>query len=515
MARKMRWVKGLAAMLALAAPAGAHAAWHEASGKHFVVYSNDDPADIKAFAEELERFDKAIRTLRGIPDVPIGPENRLTVFVVRDVAAVGKLAGNPNIAGFYSGRASGSLAVVPRYGTGGGAMRMSASTVLLHEYTHHLMFSSYPNAAFPGWFTEGFAEFHSTARFEPDGTMMLGRPATHRAWELYTTGDVKIATLLNAKVRNADAIYGLGWLLTHYLSFNETRKAQFGEYVRRLNSGQTLDEASKAFGDLGALDRELRRYMRQRSWSVWTMPVSALPIAPVTLRPLTAGEAATMQVRIRSDVGVNQRTAPGVARDARRAAAPYPNDPAVQAMLAEAEFDAGQYDAALAAAERALAADPRRVPALLYKAQALIAKAVAAKTTDSATWLAARAPLLAANKIDTESPAPLALYYTSFIAAGQTPTKNAGDALLKAQALAPFDLGVRMTAARVLIERKEAEGAKRMLAPVAYDPHRVELGAFATRIIAALDKQDYAAALAVGEESEKSVDKADGEPAGE
>jgi hypothetical protein len=492
---------GLAAALALA-PGVAHAAWHVASAKHFVVYSDDDPEKIREFAGDLERFDKAVRVLRGLPDPPIGPENRLTVFVVRDLNAVAKLAGTSQIAGFYEGRATGAYAVVPKRGTGSSRRDISANAVLLHEYTHHLMFSNWPDAAFPIWFSEGFAEFHSTAAFDDDGSISIGNPALHRGWELVAAEDTSLADLLSGKLTDRDAIYGRGWLITHLISFDKARQAQFGEYVRKLNAGEPPAEAAAAFGDVKTFERDLTRYSRQRRMNVWSVAASALPVSPVAMRPLTAGEAATMAVRIRSTVGVTDKTAKGVAEDARRAAAPFPDDPGAQGVLAEAEVDAGQNDAAIAAADRALKADPRNVQALLIKSKALVAKAAAAKVKDPAVWTAARAPLLAANRIDTESPAPMVLYYLSFRAADQAPSKNAGDGLLKAQQLAPFDPMLRLTAARLLVERKEAEWAKRLLKPMVYSPHGQAMGTLAAQMIGALDRGDYAGALAAGRDKE-------------
>ena len=496
----------LAAALALV-PGVARADWHQASGRHFVVYADDDPEKIRAYTTELERFDKAVRVLRGLPDPDIGPENRLTVFVVRNVDAVSKLANSAQIAGFYEGRATGAYAVVPRRGTGTSLRDISADKVLLHEYTHHLMFSSWPDAAFPMWFSEGFAEFHSTAEFREDGAVALGNPALHRAWELLLSEQTPLADLLSGKLNDSNAIYGRGWLITHYVSFNEARQAQFGEYMRRIAAGEAPEEAAAAFADLKGFERELHAYLRQKRLSAWSVAASALPVAPVTVRPLTEGEAATMAVRIRSKVGVTQRTAPGVARDARRAAARFPDDAGAQTALAEAELDTGEYDAAIAAADRALAADPRRVPAMLFRAQALMARAAAAKSRDAATWSAAREPLLAANKIDTEAPAPLLHYYLSFVAAGETPTRNAGDALIKAQRLAPFDPGLRLMAARLLVERKEGDWAKRLLKPLAYNPHGRALNAVASQMIAALDRNDYPAALAAGHDKDAGKGK--------
>ena len=100
------WGSILAAALALV-PSVARADWHQASGRHFVVWADDDPEKIRAYTTKLERFDTAVRMLRGLPDPEIGPENRLTVFVVPNLVAVSKLANNAAIAGFYEGRGTG------------------------------------------------------------------------------------------------------------------------------------------------------------------------------------------------------------------------------------------------------------------------------------------------------------------------------------------------------------------------------------------------------------------------
>jgi hypothetical protein len=94
----------LIAMLALTLPATAHAAWHEASTPHFVVYSDARPESVRAFADKLERFDSVLRVLLRLPDEPVGRANRLTVYVVNNAAAVQRLAGKggENVYGFYS-----------------------------------------------------------------------------------------------------------------------------------------------------------------------------------------------------------------------------------------------------------------------------------------------------------------------------------------------------------------------------------------------------------------------------
>src|SRR4051812_670800 len=103
-----------AALLVVAVPA--HADWNVAKSRHFIIYANESPKALTDFATRLERFDQAVRYVRGMDDPPIGDGNRLTVFVMPTVASVQRLAGDKSgfLNGFYEGRATGSLAFVPR-----------------------------------------------------------------------------------------------------------------------------------------------------------------------------------------------------------------------------------------------------------------------------------------------------------------------------------------------------------------------------------------------------------------
>src|SRR5688572_10896035 len=107
----------LGAVAIVASVPGA-AAWHKASSAHFVIYTDDSPGKLRQFATKLEKFDRAVRQVRGMGDPPMGDGNRLQVFVVptvRDVQLLGgrTSSGMTKFAGFYQGRAEGSVAVVP------------------------------------------------------------------------------------------------------------------------------------------------------------------------------------------------------------------------------------------------------------------------------------------------------------------------------------------------------------------------------------------------------------------
>ena len=489
-------------------PSAAFADWQEASSRHFVLYSNDKPERVKAFTTRLERFDKALRVQRGMPDDPISPEARLTVYVVSDTDDVQKLVsrGEQNVAGFYEPRAH-AVAFVPRQSGDGDKTDLNAQQILLHEYTHHFMFSNWPNAAFPAWFAEGFAEFNATAIFKEDGGITLGAAPNYRAFGVFNGDMLPMSRILSPNpgkldAEQTDVLYGRGWLLTHYLTFEKTRAGQLSAYIAAINAGKPIAEAKQELKDVDKLDRVLDRYVAQSRLPAWTLTGQALAVGEVKVRALTPGEAAVMPARIRSDAGVDIKRAQAVAVLARRLAAPFPQDAAAQNELAEAEYDAGNFAAAEAAADRALATDPKSMHAMLYKGMALGAAAAKAKKTDAVTWGAVRRWFLAANKLDTEDPLPLTLFYESFGDAGQAATKNADAALLYAYALAPYDLALRMEAGRVYLQQGNALEARRAIVPLAYNAHGGGNEAI-QQIIATLDQRGAAAALAELEGTEK------------
>lgn len=494
-------------------PSMAGASWQQASSRHFIVYSDDSPEHVRDFTTRLERFDKGMRLLHGVGDDPRGPSSRVTIFVVDTIADVQRLAGKDvkNAAGFYFAAAGGAFAFTPRNSGEGGDHGLTAQAILLHEYTHHWMYSNWTDAVFPKWFSEGFAEFHATALFRKDGSIVFGAVPTYRAYGITDANTIPVQRLLQPNPGKLDAdqtaiFYGRAWLLTHYLTFDTDRRTQLGAYIAAINAGKSIDDASSLLGDIGGLDLKMNSYVKRPFLPSVTFTTDQLPIGEINVRALGPGEAAMMPALMRSKRYVDATTAPAVVTLARELAAPFPNDPAAQNELAEAEFDAAAtgekevaaagYARAEAAADRALAADPKSVHALIYKGMAEMALARMADVTDPAKWLAIRHLFLAANKIDTENAEPLVLFYESFGAAKQEPTRNAEGGLLYAYSLAPYDLGLRVSAALVLLRQGKADAAKAALKPVAYDPHGSNTDSPAIRAIAALDQNDIAGAIA-------------------
>jgi len=497
-------VRALLAFLLLALPCAARADWYEASTAHFVVYADRDPEKLKEFATNLERLDRAIRLMVGQADTPVGKASRVTIFTVANEAEVQKLLAGAKVAGFFVPRASGSIAVVPQQKAGSGDLAHTPLQVLLHEYAHHLMFSLAPNSVYPAWVTEGFAEFNATAKFGKDGSVTLGEPPLYRGISVMSGNNMPIEKLLTRNAATGDLeeindFYARAWLLMHYLRIGAPKRSgQLGAYLAALNAGKSsLDAARAAFGDLKQLDNELEVY-KKKSMPISTLSGAQLAIGAVTVHKLSAGAAATVELQARSKLAVlstERQDVLAIYADAQRAAAPYPNDPDAQLVLAGAALDAGDYAGAEAAADRVLAADPKAVRALTYKATSRMALARKAGDARAETWNGIRALLSAANRIDPRDPVPLSLYYRSYLQQRAAPPEIAKDGLNSAFEMAPYDAGLRLTTAAMYLMERNGAAARLLLGPLAYDPHGRGPVELARKLIARIDAGDLDGAI--------------------
>ncbi len=502
----MRWLGAvLAAATAFAEPARAE--WLKASSRHFTVYSDTSAAGITALATRLERVDGALRYIYSLTEAETAGAPPVTVFVVDDTAAIRKLSGSSGVGGFYLGRADGAVAFTPRRGDGTGAGSLDPQIVLFHEYAHHFLLTN-SAAALPAWFSEGYAEFAATARVE-EASVVIGGAAQHRAWGLFATEELPLELLFAPPARmtgqQRDQLYGRGWLLTHYLTFAAKRQGSLGRYIAALNTGTPpLKAATDAFGDLKELNRDLRKYLMARKLPGFVVPVAKLAPVKVDVRALTPGERALIDLRMVSTRGVDEKSAATLHARARRAAAPHGGDAVAQGWLAEMAYDARRDDEAEAAADRALAADPRSIQALLYKARVHLRRAETAGTKDPKVWREARSWITRANRVDPDGAAALQLFYDSFAMEGAPPNASAVKGLHYALLLAPQDEALRFRSVTQHLKDGRIPEARRALRPLAFDPHG---GADnpAARLMALIDRGETGpAALAAMEEAGKA-----------
>ena len=477
----------IACLASLLVTGPANAAWLKATSRHFIVYSDTDESSLRRQAVQLEQFDAMIRRFQRTRPDDDAEFNRVTVYVLPTAAAVQKLMGLKNIAGFYVPRVEGSVAFTPRQ-SGADETDLSPRIVLLHEYAHHFLLGNYA-LAYPQWFNEGYAEFASTMT-DRGGAIWLGGAAQHRAygiWDKALSIQQLFAPPAKMDQRQQEAIYSRGWLLTHYLMFDPERRQQLARYLDLFNGGKpSIDAATEAFGDLKTLDKNLQTYVTRSTLPAIKVDPAQLGTPTVDIRPLTAGERALIGYRMESTRGVDTRTAGPLHAKAAAAAAPFPGDAVAQGWLAEMAYDARRLDAADAAADAAIAVDPKSSQALLYKARVRLYRAGESHATDPKVWSEARGWIVKANRAQPNDAAALALFYQSFLMQGAKPTGSAVQGLYRAAQLAPQDGGTRFLAARQLILDNETARAKALLRPLASNPHAGPNNG-AARLLALLD----------------------------
>ena len=458
-----------AAMVSLNFSAPARADWLEAKSPHFIVYGDMSQQELRARTERLERFDALLRTLFNVQQTTL-----VTVFVLPTIGDIQDLAHNHTIGGFYSADAQLAYMFVPE-AIDEDATGLTAESVSQHEYTHHMLLSNI-GLYVPGWATEGLAEFFMTAKLNRDGSITVGAPDNARSYSMVGMGRWTVKDLLTSDDRNVGVNEEVqkdsrGWAMIDYLWMSGKRPGQYAKFIELLNEkGDALAAGREAFGDLDKLNAELNAYLTRRAIPVSKFSAAQLRTpSQITFRPLTAGEAAILPFRMQSLIGVDDKTAPPLADAARPVAAKYPNDTFVQRAMAEMEYDAKHYDAADAAADRALAADPKNLMAMAYKGR--IALQRARQSHSAADWQAARGWFIKANKVEPNHPLPFELYYDSFVVADQVPPQDAVAGIYRAVEVMPQDTSLRVRAAVELIRAGNIKRARTVLAPAAFYPH--------------------------------------------
>ncbi len=471
----------LVAVGALLGATMAQAEWREASTRNFIVYSEGSEADLRSFAEKLEKFDFVLRRIHQV-QAPPSP-NRLRVILVPNQRAVADLAGarGSGVAGYYISDARGMMLVGsqnrlgPRIGSDRGESRsivyqIDPESVLLHEYTHHFMYQYFP-ATYPTWYSEGFAEFWGATRFLDNGVVEVGRPAEHRFGSFVANRWLPMGELLEAQnysqVGEVDLLYAQGWLLVRYAWENPERQRQLQQYLALINRGiPYADAARQAFGNLGQLNSELRSYAGRTRYNVINLPFRTIDVGDIAVRPLGPAEQAMFRSEIELSQGVSVADFPEFAARVRREATPFPNDPFALRLLVEVERLARNADAARAALDRLLAAVPQDPRGLMYKGL-LDTDALRGRGTP-AELAAARRPIERAMQLSPNDPLIQEALYTNYQAMGRLPPEDAQAALYRAMELAPSDPRLRYKVASDFEQRGMIAEAIATIRPDAY-----------------------------------------------
>lgn len=475
-------IRKLLAWGLLAAATPADAAWHVASSDHFIVYTQGNDAGARDAAARLEKFQFVLRFLTGAkqPSSPV----KVSVFMLPSEGAVQAtmpFGGSDSIAGYYDTAMRGPYAIMSRAMTGGmsdprdhaGDTALKGQQILFHELTHHFTRQYFP-AAYPTWYSEGFADYVGSMQIAANDVVTIGEPVNNRYLSFEMNDWLPVPKMLKARNYadvggNVFLLYSEGWLLVHYLSNTKARPGQLRAYLTALNAGKPFDEAAAAFGDLGKLDGELRGYAARGSLSAIVLPFKAINTGPIEARALTPPEEAMLPFDMRLYAGVPQAEAGAFADRVAAAAARFPDDPHALSVLVDAQRLAGRSADAAKAANHWAAVAPGDGLAIAAKAAAQADQLAAARVRDVAAWQEVRRLYADAAKKAPNQPRILRGFYETYRSQGVMPPESAQNALFTAFELLPQQDELRHEVAADFEQRGMIDEAIAVIRPLAFE----------------------------------------------
>ena len=464
-----------AALLAVVAlttfvAAPARAEWLRAETEHFVIIGDTGRGSITEYARKVERFHTMLAMfLPPEQDDVVAP--KLWIYLADGRADMRQIwpSMREGVSGFYSRTDDRIFAVVD-------TDNEESDNTLFHEYGHHYMFQ-YHNAAYPGWFVEGFAEYFAPSEM---GISRV-RYGMYRLGRLYslqdTNGWVPMEDVLRSRLtgnsaRRGAAYYAQAWLLTHYLLGDPARRAQMSAYLNAVSRGEEpIDALATHIGRTpDELGREMRSYL-SRGITVYTLQ-QALPQAEVTVTslPRSTGDVVWLDLRSARPLGDE---GPALVARAQASATRNPADRLPAVVLAKLQRETEDLDGARRTLEPVLAAWPEDAEAQWLMGVVLDEQADA--TEDDAARLAltrqARTHLAAAYQADPlDYRIYLALLDNRRGAAG-FPSDNDVTIAESAWRLAPQIGTTAFEAAQLLMYKERYLEAVLVLAPLANNPH--------------------------------------------
>jgi len=236
-----------------------------------LVFSNAGEREARRIADQFEQirglFHAAFANLRVDPAQPVlilaaKNENTMKMLLPEDW----EMKGHVHPAGLYQ-QGEDKHYVVLRIDSAGD----NPFHALYHEYTHALLHLNF--TGLPLWLDEGIAEFYGNSQLGEKETKIGTIDKTH----LYILGQNKllpIEVLLNVEhssphyneENRASVFYAESWALVHYLMLDpEARQRQLMKnFIAAWDkSGNQIDAAREAFGDLKEFGKVIEGYSRQ------------------------------------------------------------------------------------------------------------------------------------------------------------------------------------------------------------------------------------------------------------
>lgn len=460
----------LAALWLAASEAAAQGRWLRAESAHFVVYGRTGESNLRQSVEELERFDATLRQLtsnaRGIT------ANKLEVYLLRNRNDLGEVhpGFSQGVLGFYSAAPEHIGAFLIDRSEG-----LDARTILFHEYAHHFMLQYFADA-YPAWFTEGFAEYVSTAELDATRTRLGGYEA-NRTQPLYDMQWAALADILDPGREDARRVpsymfYSQSWIFVHYILSDADRRRALSRYFAAVQSGADRTTAfEEAFGTTAdGFRRDVFAYLR-RGISLSNYPPAQADLSmQITRMPQSADDLLLPMARARRVTGETEGREELADRIAS-IASHYPGDAYAQIARARAELVRGQPAAVRPIMEPLVAADANNAEAHYMLGMSYLRESETEGLSDEARMellRRARPHFARAFRLNDRHVPTLYHYVRTFPHPMEDSTL---EVLLRAQELAPQVEEISFATAVALMHGGAHQQAVPILRAIAYNRH--------------------------------------------
>ena len=278
--------------------------WIEVRSPHFIVNSNAGEKEARKVADQFEQirrmFQSAFTALRVDPAQPIvivaaKNENTIKLFLPEEW----EVKGHIHHTGMYQPGQDKDYVVLRLDSEGDNPFR-----TLYHEYTHALLRLNF--STLPIWLNEGLAEFFGNSALG-DKEIKTGTIDPGHLYLLNQRKLIPIETLLEIdhnspyynETNRASVFYAESWAVVHYLMMdNDARQKQLMKNFLTAwqKSGNQLEAARAAFGDLRQFGKKIESYSRQGSFQIGVVKVGQEPADKnYAVRSISPGEALALR----------------------------------------------------------------------------------------------------------------------------------------------------------------------------------------------------------------------------
>jgi Protein of unknown function (DUF1570) len=257
--------------------------WIEVRSPGFTIVTNSSEKQGRRIAAQFERMRAVFQ--QSYPQTGDDPESPVVVLAVKNKDLFRVL----EPASYLSDKS------LPLHGVfvGDGEtnyilMRLDAQAgnpypVVYHEYTH--LFLREADQKLPLWLNEGLAEFYQNTEIYEDH-VVLGQPDQQHLMLLREQKLLPLAALFNIdekspyylEEKKGAVFYAECWALTHYLMLQDyaAKTSKVPQYTRLLKDNvDAVTAATRVFGDLRKLQRDLEAYIAQTSFNHFEARISS------------------------------------------------------------------------------------------------------------------------------------------------------------------------------------------------------------------------------------------------